>query len=116
MKSLKNFRYLNGSSIVESIIATVLISICSLISFYVYINVIKQKQPLNLFKARHQIEVITANVEKQQDFDNETFTFKNYSINKTALIDAEQNVVILKYKVIMGKKNYLIKKLVKFEN
>jgi hypothetical protein len=115
MKLLKNFKALRASSIVESIIAIVLISICSLVSLSVYLNVISQNNPVHYYEAKHKVEKLTQLALKNQDFENEIFKYSYYTITKNVTIKANEHIVVLDYTITTGHKKYNITKLVEFE-
>ncbi|WP_040248019.1 hypothetical protein [Psychroserpens mesophilus] len=115
MKLLKNFKVLKASSIVETIIAIVLISICSLVALSVYINVISQNSPVHYYEAKHKVEQLTHLAIKNQDYENDIFKYNHYTITKNAIIKADEQIVVLDYTITTGNKKYNIIKLVKFE-
>ena len=112
MKSSKSFK---ASSLIESIIAIVLISICSLVALTVYLNVIGQNNPIAYYEAKHTIEHLADEAQKTQNFEKEVYSYKHYSIEKNVKIKKSENIAILNYKITSGNKNYNVKKLISIE-
>ena len=116
MKLLKRFKSLKASSIVESVIAIAIISICVLIAFMVYINISKQKTPLNYYKAKHHIEVLIHDIEHQKDYENDIFTYRGYTIAKTVDVDAKEGIARVLFLItIGGHKVYEIIKVIPYK-
>ncbi|MCK8480932.1 type IV pilus modification PilV family protein [Psychroserpens algicola] len=115
MKLLKNSNKVKASSLLESIIAIVLISICSLVALTVYLNVISQNNPNVYYEAKHKIETLTQNAQVEQDFEDDTYNYKRYSIEKNVTIKSKENIALLNYTVSSGDKTYVVKKIVTIE-
>lgn len=114
MKSLNRYRLLKASSLLESIIAIVIISICSLVSLTIYLNVISQNVPIAFYKAKHKIEKLTELTSKNRLYENESFTFSDYSIYKSVEIKKVKGVVEIEYKIETANKLYIIPKLIPY--
>lgn len=114
MKLLKHFRVLKASSILESVIAITIISICVLVAFLVYLNIISQNKPISYYDAKHKVEFITNESLMNKNYDNETFKFKNYNIIKTVTIDKEAQTAFIVFKVKTGNKTHEINKLIPY--
>jgi len=114
MISLKNFKVLKASSIVESVIAIAIISICILVASLTYVNVIKQNKSVNYYKAKHQVELINNDMLIEQNFNNDRYTFKNYSITKDVELNKPENIAFVTYTITIGDKTNVIKKLIPF--
>jgi len=103
-------------SLIESIIAIVLISICSLVALTVYLSVISQNNPIYYYEAKHKVELLTSEAEQLQNFEEDTYLYETYQIEKTVRLERNNNVAILNFKIISGNKNYNIKRLISIEN
>lgn len=115
MNLSRNFKTLKGSSLIESIIAIVLISVCSLVALTIYLNVIGQNNPIYFFEAKHKIEVLTNQAQKEQNLEDETYNYSLYSIEKKVFVKRNENVAILNFIVKSGNKKQTIKKLIPIE-
>ena len=116
MKSSKNCKVLKASSLLETIVAIVLISICSLVALTVYLNVIGQNNPTAYYKAKHDIELLTDEAALNQNFENDTFSYNNYTIDKNVTFNKNEKLVIIDFTINSGQKTYSIKKLVAIES
>lgn len=112
MVSLKNFKVLKASSIVESVIAIAIISICILVASLTYINVIKQNKSVNYYKAKHQVELINNEMLIEQNFNNDSFSFNNYTIKKDVELKEAENIAYVTYTITIGDKVDVIKKVI----
>jgi uncharacterized FlgJ-related protein len=116
MRLLKNFKNrLKGSSIVETIIAIVLISICSLVALSVYLNVISQTHPIHYYEAKHKIEQLTHSIVVTQNFENDIYRYPYYTIEQQVFVDLKEPYAIVDFRVTTANKTYTIKKLVKID-
>ena len=111
MKSLKNFNYIKANSLVESVIAIAIISICILAAFLIYLNVIKQNKSVHYYEAKHQVESIFENSIITINYEDETFNYKYYSIEKTVDVSEKENTVRIDFKIKTKNKAYTINKL-----
>lgn len=115
MQSLRHFkRMLKASSLMESVIAISIISICGLVAFLVYLNVISQNKSVHYYKAKHNVEFLTYESEKLQDYDEEVFKYSGYTITKKVNIDEETYTAILSFLIKTGNKEYQINKLIPY--
>lgn len=112
MKSLKNFKYLKANSLVESVIAIAIISICILVAFLIYLNVIKQNKSVHYYEAKHKVESIFENSIITESYEDETFNYKYYSIEKTVGISEKENTIRIDFKIKTNNKTYTINKLI----
>ncbi len=115
MQSLKNFKRLKASSIVESVIAISIISICALVAFTVYLNVISQNKPTYYFNAKHKINLLTQQSIQTNDYEDDLYTYKGYSIDKKAAINKEEHTVLLRFTISIGNKKNVINKLIPYD-
>lgn len=111
MKSLKNFKYIKANSLIESVIAIAIISICILVAFLIYLNVIKQNKSVHYYEAKHRAESIFENSIITKSYEDETFNYKHYSIEKTVDISEEENTIRIDFKIKTNSKIYTIHKL-----
>lgn len=116
MKLLKNSNPLKASSLVETVMAITLISICSLIALMVYLNVVSQSNPIYYYEAKHTVEKLTLAAAQEQDFEDDTYRYKNYTIEKTTEVNTEEHIAIINYKIQIGQRAYTLKKLITIEN
>ncbi|WP_353780193.1 hypothetical protein [Winogradskyella sp. 3972H.M.0a.05] len=114
MRLLKNFR-VKASSLVESIIAIVIISVCVMIAFMVYVQVMQNSHPIPYYEAKHKIQKIIQEDMKANDFENNTYKHTNYTIDKSVFINREDKIVELKFKITSGEKIYIINTLVPYD-
>lgn len=114
MKLLKNFKLLKGSSLLESVIAIVIISTCLLVSMVVYMNVVKQNDSVHYFNAKHKIEKIIKKNIIEREYENDTYIYKGYKIEKTVLVN-DDKTVLLEFNVKTGDKVYHFKRLISYE-
>lgn len=116
MKLLKNSNHLKASSLIETVMAITLISICSLVALTIYLNVITQNNPTYYYEAKHTIKKLTQTIEKEQDFEDDTYKYSNYTIEKSTSVNTEKQIAIINYKILTGQKAYTIKKIITIEN
>lgn len=114
MALLNNYRNLKASSLVESVVAIAIISICALIAFLVYLNIIKQNNSSSYYKARHQVETLTFESVKHLDYDDDLFQFDGYTIEKKVTINKDDNTVLLSFHVKTANKEHKINKLIPY--
>nr|WP_321234603.1 hypothetical protein [uncultured Psychroserpens sp.] len=112
---MKLSRSFKASSLIESIIAIVLISICSLVALTVYLNVIGQNNPVYYYEAKHTVEKLANEAEKAQDFEDTNYNYSQYTIEKNVTIKEQEHIAIIDYVITSGTKSYTIKKLIKIE-
>ncbi|WP_346882344.1 hypothetical protein [uncultured Algibacter sp.] len=114
MLLLKNFKILKASSVAESVIAIAIISVCTLVAFLVYLNVIKQNKPIGFFNAKHKVNVITEQSVLDNDYEDNVYTFNGYTINKTVIINKTEHTAHLKFIVKSGHSTDVINKLISY--
>ena len=114
MQLLKNFKILKASSIVESVIAISIISICALVAFTVYLNVIGQNKSTYYYNAKHKINFLTQQSIQTKDYDDELYTYKGYSIDKKVVINKGEHTVLLAFTISLGDKKSIINKLISY--
>lgn len=115
MKLLKGFKTVSGSSIIESIIAVLLISICSLVAFTIYLNVITQNKSTSYYEAKHTIELIHFKTQEEQDLEDDIFKYKNYTIEKQVRIDSKAHIAFIDYIIKSNTKTITVTKLIQIE-
>ncbi len=116
MHVLKRFRQLKGASLIETIIAIVIISICLLVAFLIYLNVVKQNHSLAYYNAKHKVELLNQMVVEEKNYDNAIYNYKNYSINKEVEVHNEKNTAELKWTIKTKNKIHSIKRIVPYYN
>ncbi|WP_422103868.1 hypothetical protein [Winogradskyella sp.] len=111
MKLSKNSKSLKANSLVESVIAIAIISICILVAFLVYINVIKQNKSVLSYNAKHQVEELYQQSMADQDFENEDYVYKDYRIEKQVTILEKEHIIRFDFKIKTGNKTHTIPKV-----
>ncbi|TGV01055.1 hypothetical protein EM932_16990 [Flavivirga rizhaonensis] len=105
---------MKASSLVESVIAISIISICVLVVFMVYLNVINLNKSVHYYKAKHTIEFLTQEIIKQQDYEDNIFKYEGYTVTKKATIDDEDQMVLLSFLIQTGHNEYQVNKLIPY--
>ena len=82
----------------------------------VYVNVIKQNNPVSCYNAKHKVEALIKESIDSKDYENNSYTFDNYTIDKISSIKVEDKIVLLEFKIKTGSKSYVINSLIPFEN
>ena len=93
---------LKASSITESVIAISVISICTLGAFSIYLNVIKQNKSVQYFNAKHNINFITKKSTLYNDYENETYVFNEYTIDKEVTLNKTNHTAVLTFTIKSG--------------
>ncbi|MDO5981431.1 hypothetical protein [Flavivirga spongiicola] len=114
MRLLKNFKKLKASSLVESVIAIAIISICVLVVFMAYLNVINLNKSVYYYKAKHTVEFLTHESIEQQDYEDDVFKYRGYTVTKKVTINKEDQVVLLSFFIKTGHNEYQINKLIPY--
>ncbi|NMH85975.1 hypothetical protein [Flavivirga algicola] len=114
MQLLKNYKVFKASSLTESVFAISIISICVLVVFMVYLNIISQNKPVYYYEAKHTVEFLTQESIKQQNYEDNAFEYKGYTINKKVTINKEDQMVSLSFFIKTGHNKYKINKLIPF--
>ena len=114
MLSLKNFKHLKASSVMESVIAISIISVCALVAFTIYLNVIKQNKSTQYFNARQHISLLIQQSIQEKDYEDNDYSFKGYTINKSVDINVAEHTAFLVFTFKTGRKNNVIKKLISY--
>lgn len=114
MQSLKNSNSLKASSLVESVIAIAIISVCVLVAFMIYINVIRQNDPISYFNAKHKVESLIQEITEKKNYENDSYTFSNYSITKNVIINTQEQTAMLEFKIKTAYKTYTVNRLIPY--
>jgi len=114
MPLLKSFKELKASSLVESVVAISIISICALVAFLVYLNIVKQSKSVHYYNAKHQVEFLAHESVKQQNYEEDIFQFNGYTITKNVSIDKEEQTVFLAFIIKTGNSEHQINKLITY--
>lgn len=112
MALLRHFRTLKASSLVETVIAIAVISVCVMAAFLIYLNVVGQNHPVQYYEARHKVEVLAEEVAQQQDFNDDSFAFNGYTIEKHVELPKGEGVAFVTFTIESGSKRYDIKKVI----
>jgi competence protein ComGC len=116
MKSLKSFKKLSASSLVESVMAIAIISICVLVAFMVYVNVVKQNDSIPYFNAKHKVAYLIHESMMSHDYESNEYDFKTYQIIKEVTLNKEPNTALLEFTIKIGNKSYKINHIIPIEN
>ncbi|MBR9855993.1 MAG: hypothetical protein GYB37_15735 [Algicola sp.] len=82
MESLNRFK-VSASSLVESIIAMVIIAVCLSIALVVYVNVLRVDKGLPYYAAEQKVKELLWKEVDKPFMEDEVFTYPTYSIQKT---------------------------------
>jgi len=114
MPLLKNYRKLKASSLLESVIAISIISICILVAFSAYLNVVNRKKAIGYFNAKHKIEAWTRDIISTSDYDDDIFISKDFTIEKLVQINKDEHTASLKFIITSSQKNYILEKQIPY--
>jgi len=114
MLSLKNYKYLKASSLLESVIAISIISICILVAFSIYVNVTSNKKSVGFYNAKHKVEELTNTVLSEKDYEDDEFKYNGFKIKKNVDIDRDNNLVELNFQITTSDKTYIIHKILPY--
>ncbi|MBC8756041.1 hypothetical protein H2O64_15290 [Kordia sp. YSTF-M3] len=82
MKSLKNYKKLQASSLMESVIATAIIAICVIMATIVFVNVFKTGHSTAFFEGSQEIQTIIHKLKEQQQVTDDMYTYPNFTIEQ----------------------------------
>ena len=83
MKSLKNFKKIQASSLLESVMATAIIAICVIMATIVFVNVFKTSHSTAFFEGSQEVHTIINNLKETQKAIDETHKYSNFTIEQT---------------------------------
>jgi len=81
MNSLRNCK-LQASSLIESVMAIAIISICISMATLVYVKLLQSDYELAYYKAKQKIALLHLKTIEEQLFDDEIYGFESYSVTK----------------------------------
>jgi len=81
MSLLRNCK-LQASSLIESVMAIAIISICISIATLVYVKLLQSDYEIAYYKAKQKIALLHLETIEDQLFENETYGFESYTITK----------------------------------
>lgn len=113
--SLRSFKQLKASSVLESVIAITIISICALVAFSVYLNVIMQHKSVNYYDAKHKIEVLVREALQNKDYEDNLYIYKGYKIDKIVTINELEYTALLVFTIKTSNRNYIVKKIIPYD-
>ncbi|WP_452223475.1 hypothetical protein [Lacinutrix chionoecetis] len=111
MNLLKNYK-LKASSLIESVIAIAIISICVFIATMVYVKLLDSDYEISYYKAKQKITELHLQTIEQQDFEDENYDFESYRIKKMTndySIFLKQVIFILETETKKEQVEYLVK-------
>lgn len=114
MKLLKRFRTLKANSLLESVIAIAMISVCVLIALIIYVNVIQQNKSISYYEAKHKIALFTEEMIQKNDYENNSYSFEGYSIDKKVTINKEEHTALLTWTIKTIHKTYVENRLIPY--
>ena len=97
---LSNSYNLKASSLAETVIAMVLVSISLGIAFTIYNTVLSSSGGLSKYEAEQQLKDIIHKARINNDVGNEDFDYGNYKIVKTTEATESEDIFICTYKVV----------------
>ncbi len=116
MQLLRNINTLKASSIVESVLAISIISVCVLVAFMVYLNVIMQNNSVNYFKAKHKIDLLIQESIEQNNYDDNLYAFDGYTISKKVKIRKLEHTAFFVFNIKTGEKSYIVNELIPYKS
>jgi len=81
MSLLRNCK-LQASSLIESVMAIAIISICISMATLVYVKLLRSDYELAYYKAKQKIALLHLETIEKQLFDDEVYSFESYTIIK----------------------------------
>ena len=110
LELLKNYKnnFLKASSLLESVIAISVISICILIAAKIYAQLLGSSYSYRYLQAISKIDNLFYEAKATQNFEAKDIKFKNYFIKKE-VENKNENLKVLKYSVF-HKNDTIIKK------
>jgi ABC-type dipeptide/oligopeptide/nickel transport system permease component len=81
MSLSRNYK-LEASSLIESVMAIAIISICISIATLVYVKLLQSDYELAYYKAKQKITELHLQTIEEQLFENESYNFESYNITK----------------------------------
>lgn len=115
MKSSKRFKKLKASSVLESVIAITIISICVLVASVIYINVISHNSSIAYYNAIHTIKTLKIESIQLKDYEDNNYDYDDYSINKKIILNKSEKTVLLEWEVISGKSSTFFHDIIKYD-
>jgi len=81
MNLLRNCK-LQASSLIESVMAIAIISICISMATLVYVKLLQSDYEIAYYKAKQKIALLHLETIEEQLFDDEVYGFESYSVTK----------------------------------
>ena len=81
MKLLRNYK-LKGGSLVESVIAISIVSICLTMVSLVYSKLLDSDYDMAYFKAKQQVHHLHLQMIREHDFNDDFYNYNSYKIEK----------------------------------
>lgn len=81
MSLLKNYK-LEASSLIESVMAIAIISICMFIASLVYVKLLDADYNVSYYKAKQKVTLLHLQTIEEQLFDDEVYDFESFKIVK----------------------------------
>lgn len=95
MKLSKNYKKLQASSLMESVIATAIIAICVIMATIVFVNVFKTGHSTAFFEGSQEIHTIINHLKEKQQVEDDTYRFPSFTIEQKVI--AYENLTNLKH-------------------
>lgn len=105
MKQLSTYK-VKGSSISEAVIAMALVAICLAMATAIYSQVITSGNTLTDVVAEQKIKELAWQTEVEQSFEDDSFDFEVYKIEKRTSKPDVNGMVEVVFKVISNKNSY----------
>lgn len=114
MLSLKKYKRLKASSIMESVIAISIISICALAAFTIYLNVVRQNKSMQYYNAKHMVNLLAYQSFQQSDYEDNSYSINEGTIEKRVNINNIEHVAYLSFTIKLGKKTEVMHKIISY--
>lgn len=98
----KNYKNIPASSIVETVIALSILSICSAVAFMIFFNVVKHTESLIHIKAKIKVEALHQYNTYNNITDNDKHTYPSFEVLQKVEVDESMNVVLYNYQVLVN--------------
>jgi Tfp pilus assembly protein PilV len=85
MESLKRYKkgYIRASSLIESVIAVTIITLCLLVALQLYVTVLEGRPSMNDYRLKFQVDQLVSEMKLNPSFDSGIYDFETYTIRKS---------------------------------
>lgn len=107
MELLRKYNKLKASSLIESVIAMTIISVCILIAMTIYTMVLKSSNSITHYQSLTEKQKILNETKSNPELTNETFNYKNFIIEKKVSVHESIDGLLLVDLTAINKKDTL---------